>query len=107
MTTGYNYTTYVAQLATLAVVDPTDTNFQQNLPSAIDSAELTMLQDLDLLTTVANYTGIALTANLRSFTFPIPQFITLQQINVITPAGTSNPDSGTRNACYPTSKEEL
>ena len=107
MVAGYNYTTYVTQLATLAVVDPNDVNFQQNLPSAIDSAELTIMQDLDLLSTVAPLTGVALTANLRSFTFPIAQFITLQQINVITPVGTSNPDLGVRNPCFPTSKEEL
>jgi hypothetical protein len=107
MVAGYSYTTYVTQLATLAVVDPTDVNFQQNLPSAIDSAELTIMQDLDLLSTVSPLTGFTLTANLRSFTFPITQFITLQDVNVITPAGTTNPDLGTRNPCFPTSKEEL
>lgn len=107
MVAGYNYTTYVAQLATLAVVDPTDVNFQENLPSAIDSAELMIMQDIDLLSTVTPLTGFSLTANLRTITFPISSFITLQEINVITPASTTNPDLGTRNACYPTSKEEL
>ena len=107
MVAGYNYTTYVTQLATLAVVDPTDANFVQNLPSAIDSAELRMMQDLDLLSTVSPLTGFNLTANLRTITFPITSFITLQQINVITPVGTGDPDQGTRNPCFPTSKEEL
>lgn len=107
MVTGYTYATYVAQLANLAVVDPTDTNFLTNLPSAIDSAELRIMQDLDLLSTVSQLTGQTLTANNRNLTFPITAFITLQQINVITPATQANPDLGTRNACFPTSKEEL
>ncbi len=107
MVTGYTFSTYVTQLANLAVVAQNDTNFQTNLPSAIDSAELRIMQDLDLLSTVSPLTGVALSANARLFSFPITAFITLQQINVITPVGTSNPDVGTRNACFPTSKEEL
>jgi hypothetical protein len=107
MVAGYTYSTYVTQLANLAVVDSTDSNFVTNLPSAIDSAELRIMQDLDLLSTVSQLTGVTLTANNRNYTFPITAFITLQQINVITPVSTTLPDSGTRNPCFPTSKEEL
>lgn len=107
MVTGYNYGTYTTQLATLAVVDVADVNFQQNLPSAIDSAELRIMQDLDLLSTVSPLTGFTLTPNLRTITFPITSFITLQGINLITPTSAATPDGGTRNSCFPTSKEEL
>lgn len=107
MTVGYTYQTFVSQLALLAVVDPADTNFLADLPSVIESAELRMMQDIDLLSTVSPLTGFTLTANSRTITFPISSFITLQGVNVITPVGTTNPDLGTRNPCYPTSKEEL
>jgi hypothetical protein len=98
MVTGYTYSTYVTQLATLAVVDEDDVNFQLNLPSAISSAELRILQDLDLLETKRRniYT---LTANFRGFTFPIDDFVVVEQVNIITPYAVSSPDEGTRNPC--------
>lgn len=107
MVAGLTYGTYVAELATLAVVGPTDANFVANLPSCIDYAELRIYQDLDLLSTVTPVTGVSLVANASSFTFPLSTFITLQDINVLTPVGTSSPDSGTRNSLLPVSKEFL
>lgn len=108
MVAGLTYNTYVAELATLAVVSPTDTNFVANLPSAIDYAELRCYQDLDLLSTVTPVVSPAvpnLTALASSYTFPIGTFITLQDINVIT--GSASPDTGTRNPLLPVSKEFL
>lgn len=107
MVTGYTYTSFLTQLATVAVVDPTDVNFLQNLPSAIDTAELRINRELDLLSSVASLQGISLTANQRFLNVPIATYVILQEVNVITPLGTSNPDQGTRNPCLPVSKEYL
>lgn len=111
MPTGYTYSSYVTELATLAVVAADDPNFVQNLPSAIDYAELRICQDLDLLYTVTAATGFALTANKQALVIDSdpksPAFVTIQDINVITPAGTSDPTYGTRNPCLPVSKEYL
>lgn len=107
MVTGYTFDTFKTHLATMAVVAEDDDAFLDNLPSAIDSAELRIMQELDLLSTVSQLTGYATTALERQVVFPIADFITLQQINIITPAGVVVPDHGTRNACLPVTKEYL
>ena len=107
MVTGLTWTTYVNEMALLAVVDPTDTNFLANLPSTIDYAELRIYQDLQLLSTVTPVTGLSLAVNSPTLTIPISTFITLQDVNVITPVGTSDPAVGTLNPCLPVTKEYL
>jgi hypothetical protein len=91
----------------MAVIDPSNPPFLEALPSAIDYAELRMQRDLDLLATVNSNTSFALSANTRSVTFTEGTFVTIQNVNVITPAGTSDPNSGTRNPCLSVSKEFL
>ena len=111
MVTGLTYSSgtpnYVEQLALLAVVSPTDANYLANLPSAIDYAELRCYQDLQLLSTVTPRTGYSLVGNQSTLTIPLADFIVVQNINVITPVGTANPDSGTRNSLIPVTKEWL
>lgn len=107
MVAGLTYSQYVTELATLAVVAEDNVDYLQNLPSAIDWAELAIYRDLDLLSTVSSLTG-ALTAGNRTLAIGATAgLVTLQQINVITPAGTTDPDAGTRNPCLPTTKERL
>lgn len=116
---GLTYNTFVTQLAELAVVPLTvgvtpvttqDSDFNAVIPSAIEYAENRICRDLDLLSTV-----VASTATL---TPSVPQlviayattggnWITIQNINVITPSGTVTPNSGTRNPVLPVSKEFL
>lgn len=107
MTTGLTYTTYVAQIATMAVVQSTDTNFQTVLPQMITYAENRIYRDLDLLSTTASYTGTPFTVGSRTLTIPVGTVVTTQQMNIITPAGTTKPESGVRNACLPVTKEFL
>lgn len=107
MVLGYTYSTFLTQLATVAVVDPTDVNFLQNLPSAIDTAELRINRELDLLSSVSSLAGFSLTAGQRFLNVPIATYVLLQEINVITPVGTSNPDQGVRHPLLPVSKEYL
>jgi len=105
------YSQWNAQICNLAGGNElqTDANFQAMLPSAIDDAEQRLYRTLDLLNTITRDSSAALTAGNRNFTLPssIGTFVVTEQINVITPFGTSNPDSGTRNPLLPTSKEFL
>lgn len=101
------YDQFVTQVATMAVVTPTDPSFVAILPEMIDYTELRIQRDLDLLATVASNTTFPLTTNVRSVTFTQGTFVTLQNVNVITPAGTSDPNSGTRNPCLIVTKEFL
>lgn len=116
---GLTYNQYVTQLAELAVVplnntDPVttkDSNFNTIIPAAIDYAELRIQRDLDLLSTVtSNITlgaPIVSTPNQSTIGFTQGTFVTVQNVNFITPQGTTVPDNGTRNALIPVAKEYL
>lgn len=103
------YTTYVAQVANIMAVDPATTQFQTMLPGMIDYAEQRIYRELDLLNTVVRTATSAFVATNRNFTLPTTangNYITVQGINVITPAG-STPDDGTRNPLQPTTRDYL
>jgi len=104
---GLTYATYKTALATLSVVPETDPNWLAILPDAIDYAELRIYRDLDLLSTVLTNTTFSTTANASKVQLTQGTFVTLQNVNVITPAGTLNPDAGTRNPVLPVSKEYI
>jgi len=104
---GLTYATYKTALATLSVVPETDPNWLAVLPDAIDYAELRIYRDLDLLSTVQTLTSFATTANVSRVQLPSGTFVTLQNVNVISPAGTTVPDNGTRNPVLPVSKEYI
>lgn len=123
MTTPMSYdgtvsgtTSYVEQIANMAVVPlnlavPTDP-FTILIPQMIAYAELRMYRDLDFLFTSASTTAYGLTVgsriiNVNADTFPYGTLVVPEQINVITPAGISNPDLGTRTPLLPTTKEFL
>lgn len=114
MTTGLSYdgsvagtNSYKTQIATLAVVEETDPAFLTILPQTITYAENRMYRDLDFLFTSTAVTGYPLVQGSRSLTVPEGTFVVTEQINVITPAGTINPNLGTRNPLLPVAKEFL
>lgn len=109
MTTGLTYSQYVTQIATLAVVEETNPAFVEILPQMITYAENRIYRDLDLLQTSTSITGYAVTAGTRSLSIPEGTLVVSEQINIITPAGQTDPDaaSATRNSCLPTTKEYL
>lgn len=103
------YTQYVTSLANLMVISPSDANFLIDLPNIIADAELRIYRDLDLLDTSVRDSSAALVAGNRNLTLPTASGtpVVTEEINVITPAGTTNPDSGTRNPLTPCSDEML
>lgn len=107
MTTGLTYSQYVQQIATLAVVDPADPAFQAILPQCITYSENRMYRDLDFLFTSIATTNYGLTVGSRVIAVPSGTFVVPEQINVITPYGTSGPDTGVRNPLLPCTKEFL
>lgn len=107
MTTGLTYAQYKTQIATLAVVEETDPAFVEILPQMITYAENRMYRDLDFLFTSTSLTGYAIVPGSRAVTIPEGTLVVSEQINVLTPAGTINPDLGTRNPLLPTTKEFL
>jgi hypothetical protein len=114
MTTGLSYNgtvqgtmSYVQQIAEMAVVDQNDVNYQVILPAMIVYAENRMYRDLDFLFTSTSITGYLVAAGSRQITIPEGTLVVSEQINLITPAGQSNPDVGTRTPMLPTTKEYL
>lgn len=49
---SYNYTQFVASLATMLVLPGSNADFQQVLPNIIDDGEQRIYRELDLLTTI-------------------------------------------------------
>ena len=114
MTTGLSYSgtvagtmSYVQQVAELAVVAQTDVNYVAILPMMITYAENRMYRDLDFLFTSTSITGYAVTNGSRQISIPDGTIVVSEQINLITPSGTSSPDAGTRVPLLPTTKEYL
>ena len=91
------YQTYVQTMQNLLVIptDNIDVNFQNIIPRMIEYAELRIYREMDFAVASAALTTTLVTAN-RSITMPAGIFI-VDQINVITPASQTVPDSGTRN----------
>jgi len=85
------YATYVQQIATMAVVPVTDTNFTIIIPSMIDYAELRMQRDLDFLSTQISTTAYTFTGGSNTLTIPTSQFIVPQTFEVIDNSGNSTP----------------
>jgi hypothetical protein len=107
----YTYTTFQAALATeMAVPDnnPTDPQFVAILHTLIDQAEQRCYRDLDLLAATSTQT-LALTAGSSTLNFSTlsPNLLILEDVNIILPAGTTNPEVGERVPAYPVSKEWL
>jgi len=114
MTTGLSYAgtvagtnSYIDQIATMAVVQVNDPAYVTILPQMITYAENRMYRDLDFLFTSVSNTSYACTIGSRSIAVPAGTFVVPEQINIITPAGTTNPDNGTRVPLLPTTKEFL
>jgi hypothetical protein len=103
------YTTYVSSLANLLPVSPSDPGFQTVFPNIIDDAEQRLYRELDLIDTSVRDSSAALSTGTRNFNIPssLGTFIVTDEINIITPVGTSDPELGTRNALVPTSEEVL
>ena len=114
MTTGLSYdgsvsgtTSYITQIATMAVVDETDPNFLNILPQMITYAENRIYRDVDFLFTSIATTAYNLIVGTRDIVVPAGTFVVPEQINVLTPVGVTNPDAATRNPLLPTTKEFL
>lgn len=102
------YNTFVTSLANMLPVPVTDPGFVTALPNIIDDAEQRLYRELDLLSTVVTATGLLTTGN-RKFTLPTTSgiFVVVEEMNAISPAGTTDPDAGTRVPMLPVSKEYL
>lgn len=114
MTTGLSYDgstpgtdSYLDLVAAMAVVSPTNVDFLTVLPGAITYAENRIARDLDLLIQVEVNSTFTTTPSIRSLSIPASAYVTIQQVNIITPVGTALPDSGTRVPLIPVSKEFL
>jgi hypothetical protein len=124
MTTGLTYSQYVTQIATMAVVEPTDPAFVTILPQMITYAENRMYRDIDFMFTSTSLHGanFILTPGNRNLSFNIDlstnldpsqgTFVVSEQINLLTDANgnaapATNPDNWVRTPLLPTTKEFL
>lgn len=121
---GLTYSTYVTQIAEMAVVSADDANFQTIIPAMIQYAELRINRDLDLMSTSTSIHGdnlvisagnrnLSLTDASGNNTIELPDgsgyFVVSEQLNIIMPAGRTNPDGAFsyRQPITPVTKEFL
>jgi hypothetical protein len=109
---SFTYSTFTAALANWLTVPVTDPAFADAMPQIIQDGEQRCYRDVDLLQTITRNSSLALTAGNRNFTYPSPSaegnvFVVIENLNVITPAGTVDPEAGTRVPLLPASKELL
>jgi len=86
-----NYNEFVQQIATMAVVPTTDTNYQIILPQMINYAELRMQRDLDFLSTQISNSSYSFTSGNGTLTIPTSQFVVMETFEVIDGSGNSTP----------------
>lgn len=103
------YATYVSSLANMLVVPVADPGFQAMIPNCLDDAELFLQRKLDLVDSSVRDSSSTFVLNTRNFTLPssIGTYIVAEMLNVITPAGTTNPELGTRVPLIPASIDTL
>ena len=103
------YSTLLSTIANLLVVDVTSTTYLADFPNIVSDGELRIYRDLDLLNTVVRDSSTAASTGTRTFNLPSSNgtFVVVEDINIITPYGTSNPENGTRNPLVPATKEAL
>lgn len=98
-----DYTSYIASIANLTALDSTQPEFVQIIPEMIAYAEQRIYRELNLIyTRVVNSTKFT-TPNDREFRLPVNavgpnnlEFITVTNVNIITPAGQTATGTGTR-----------
>ena len=104
------FSTFVTSIANMLPVAVSDAGFQTVIPNIIDDAEQRLYKELDLFWTNTRDHSGAMTAGVRTYNIPQPStgyFVVVTEVNAITPAGTSDPELGTRNQLLPTSNEML
>ena len=107
MTTGLTYSQYVTQIATMAVVEESNPAFVTILPQMITYAENRMYRDLNFMFTSTSISGYQITPGSRTITIPEGTIVVLEQVNLLLPAGTQDPNQATRRPMLPTTKEYL
>lgn len=91
------YASYQTALATLAVQnDTTGGRWVNEIPLAIEYAELRIQRDLDLLATVFRDFSVTLTPGVRTFTVPAA-FVVVEGVNAVTPPAAASADAGVRH----------
>lgn len=108
------YTSWLAETAGLSGTTQTNTNFLLEAPHAINYAEQRIIRDVDLSALVTVDFSQVTSPNVR--TVPVPTtplagysggFTVINEVNLITPAGQTNPELGKRNPLEKTSIEVL
>ena len=95
-TNPLTYDSYVTQMATMAVVSPTDTAFVAIIPQMLNYAELRIQRDLDLLASQTS-TSILLPASSNTINLGVNDLLTVQTVNVVV--------NGVPTPLIPTTKE--
>lgn len=95
-TNPLTYDSYVTQMATMAVVSPTDAAFVEIIPQMLNYAELRIQRDLDLLASQTTF-AYTLPTGTNTINLDANDLLTVQSVNVVV--------NGVPTPVLPTTKE--
>lgn len=97
------YATFVQRFADLGGTLKSDINPSIVIPSAIDYAEQRLYRELNLITAQVTDNNGSLSSDNRTLVLStaVGSFISVQEINVVTPASLNSSQGGTRNKLAP------
>jgi len=101
------YDEFLAAAAALCVVPVDDADFLAIIPQVIADAEGRIYNDIDMLATRASNATHLLAVGNRNITLASGEFLTVDRINIVTPAGATSPDAAGRAPLTATSPEFL
>lgn len=92
------YQQFLLRFAAMCDNIQSDADFANVIPATIEAAEARCYRDLNLLSAIVRDSSATTSANTRVFTLPTAfgRFVTLQRLNVVTPAGGTMGVNGTR-----------
>lgn len=96
---AFTYDTLKAEIQLLAQFNDADPNFDANFQSCLDYAQDRIYRELTLINTTTSYSSLVLTPSSRVLDYGAAGINVLENVNIITPAGTTNPELGTRVPC--------
>lgn len=98
-----NYQTFVQRFADMAGTLKSDINPSIMIPAAIDYSEARIYRELNLISAQITNTSATLTSSSRSLTLPtnLGNFVSVQEVNVVTPSSLTITTGGTRNKLAP------
>lgn len=101
------YAEFITAVAALCAIEEDDANLLAIMPQAIADAEGRIYNDIDMMAMRTRASSHLLASGNRNITLADGEFLTVDRISILTPAGSTSPDSAARVPLTATTPEFL